>query len=322
MVSSNGSIAEGHSPSVFIVMPILNEARYIASAIESILSQDYEPLEVVVYDGGSTDGTIDILKQYPVKVIVRPGMGQMEAINHAWQNSSADFVTWQAGDDRLKPGAISRLTRELISHPEVGFVYADADCIDGDNRFLAHLSPGQLGINDLLFNNDIIQQASLIRRSVLAQSGMMDESLRFAADSDLWLRIALKSKLLYLPFTAAEYRVHAGSEDAQNRLLVGEATLAILGRFFARKDLSPEIQDMRRHAFAGAHILQCRMCGMEGRRKEGWRAIFQVARYEPRSLFSKSALYAMGRLIVPFRMKPWTMFRIMQRLRRRRIGAA
>ena len=69
-------------------MPVLNEARFIRESIESLLGQDYDPLEIVVYDAGSTDGTIDILREYPVDLRVEPGLGRMAAINRGWRSTS------------------------------------------------------------------------------------------------------------------------------------------------------------------------------------------------------------------------------------------
>jgi glycosyltransferase involved in cell wall biosynthesis len=86
-------------PLVCVVVPILDEARYLRESMNSLLAQDYRPLEIVVYDAGSTDGTLEILKDYPVSVIVEPGLGQMAAINRGWRRTDADFVIWWAGDD-------------------------------------------------------------------------------------------------------------------------------------------------------------------------------------------------------------------------------
>src|SRR5262245_10385586 len=126
---------------ITVVMPILNEAPFICEALDSLVAQAYEPLEIVVYDGGSTDGTRALLTHYPVEVHVEQGLGQMAAINRGWRQSQADFVTWMAGDDRLRPGAFRQLSSALQAQPQAAVVHADAAIIDGQGRQMGVLRP-------------------------------------------------------------------------------------------------------------------------------------------------------------------------------------
>ena len=237
-----------------MVVPILNEARYLRESMDSLMLQDYQPLEIIVYDAGSTDGTLDILRAYPVEVIVEPGLGQMAAINRGWRRTSAEFVTWWAGDDRYKPGAIRRLVEELQAHPEVGFVHADADVIDEQGDIVRHNAPGDIQFPHLVFEFSMLSQTALIRRSALERSGMMDESRRFAADWDLFLRLAQYYPVAYAPFTAADYRMHAGSEDRRNPERAGEAAIDVLDRFFERSDLTVEQRALRADGIVGSRL--------------------------------------------------------------------
>src|SRR5690349_10466623 len=96
-----------------VVVPLLNEVRHLRLALDSLAAQQGVELDVQVIDGGSTDGTLEILRDYPFPVEVAPGLGQMAAINRGWQRTQADFVTWMAGDDRYRPGALRRLADAL-----------------------------------------------------------------------------------------------------------------------------------------------------------------------------------------------------------------
>src|SRR5688572_2187872 len=145
-------------PRVAVVVPILNEAAYIRAAMESLLAQDGIQLEVTVIDGGSTDGTLDILHSLPVALQVAPGLGQMAAINRGWQATSAEFVTWMAGDDRYKPGALQRLASGLQEHPAAAVAHAQAHVIDEHDRVVAHLAPGSVGLRDLIFEFSLVPQ--------------------------------------------------------------------------------------------------------------------------------------------------------------------
>ena len=178
----------------------------------------------------------------------------MAAINRGWRRTSAEFVTWWAGDDRYKPGAIRRLVEELQAHPEAGFVHAEAEVIDEHGDIIRHNAPGDVQLRDLVFEFSMLSQTALIRRSALERSGMMDESRRFAADWDLFLRLAQYYPILYAPFTAAEYRVHAGSEDRQNLEKVGKAAIDVLDRFFERSDLTVEQHALRTEGIVGSRL--------------------------------------------------------------------
>ena len=231
---------KGLKPKVCVVVPILNEARYIRESMDSLLAQDYESLEILVYDGGSTDGTIEILRSYPVEVTVEAGLGQMAAINRGWGRTSAEFVTWWAGDDRYKPGAIRRLVTALCAQPEAGFVHADADIIDENGRVTQHIKQRAVDLKIMVSRFAIIPQSALIRRSALERSGMMDETRRLAADWDLFLRLCQYYPSWYVPFTASECRLHSGSEDARNLGILGRACIDVVDSFFQRRDLTPE----------------------------------------------------------------------------------
>lgn len=295
----------GKKPLVSVVVPILNEVRYIRESMDSLLAQDYQPLEIIVYDAGSADGTLDILKTYPVEVIVEPGMGQMAAINRGWRRTSAEFVTWWAGDDRYKPGAIRRLVEELQAHPEVGFVHAAADIIDENGDIIRNSAPGDIQFRDLVIDFSMFPQTALIRRSALERSGMMDESRRLAADWDLFLRLAQYYPSCYIRFTAAEYRSHAGSEDKQNYEKGGQAVIDVLDRFFERADLTEEQRALRPYGFAASRLNAGWCYCVVGKRREAWRMLFQALGARPSLLLkTRAGRRLLLRLLVPIGWTP------------------
>lgn len=291
---------------VAVVVPILNEARYIREALDSLLTQDYHPLDVVVYDGGSTDGTLDILRDYPVELVVEPGLSQVAAINRGWRRTRADFVTWMAGDDVYKPGAIRRLAEELLAHPEAGFVHADAEIIDEAGALIKRVRPGQVTLRDLVRAFEIIPQTALIRRAALERAGMLDERRRFAADWDLFLRLAQYYPSRYAPFTAAARRLHSGSEDVQNVAAVGEAAIDVIGEFFSRTDLTREQRALWRHGFAGSRLTAAWCYCVSGRRRQAWKVMLEGLVQMPQILLTLKGLKVLARLLTPFRYPaPW-----------------
>ena len=121
---------------------------------------------------------------------------------------------------------------ELQAHPEVGFVHADADVVNEQGDIVRHNAAGDIQFPHLVFEFSMLSQTALIRRSALERSGMMDESRRFAADWDLFLRLAQYYPVAYAPFTATDYRMHAGSEDRRNPERAGEAAIDGAGSLF------------------------------------------------------------------------------------------
>lgn len=301
-----------NKPLVCVVVPILNEVQYIRESMDSLVAQDYQPLEIIVYDAGSTDGTLDILKTYPVEVIVEPGLGQMAAINRGWRRTSAEFVTWWAGDDRYKPGAIRQLAEELQAHPEAGFVYANADIIDERGEIIGHHAPGDIQLRDLVIAFTMLSQTALIRRSALERSGMMDETRRYAADWDLFLRLAQYYPMRYVPFTAAEYRTHAGSEDSQNYAKVGETVIDVMDNFFQRLDLTDEQRALQADGVAGSRLVAGGYYCVADQRRKAWRMLFQAFRAKPPALLNtRQGRHLLIRLLMPIRFRPyqWHKFR-------------
>lgn len=302
-------------PLVSIVVPLLNEVRYVRGALDSLLAQDYEPLEVLVYDGGSTDGTLEILQNYPFEVVVEPGLSQMAAINRGWRRTHAEFVTWMAGDDFYKPSAIRRLAEELQAHPQVGFVHADADIVDESGNLIKHATPGEVSLLDLVTSFEVVPQTTLIRRSALVRAGMMDESRRFAADWDLFLRLAQYYPSRYVSFTAAVRRLHQASEDMRHIAAIGEAGVDIVRRFFDRADLASEQRALRSWGLASAHLMAAWHYCISNHRYRAWLEVLTAARLAPRCMATTRACRLLIRLLCPMQLPPpWERMRLRRRI--------
>jgi glycosyltransferase involved in cell wall biosynthesis len=293
------------APALAVVVPTLNEAAFIREALDGLMAQNYPNLQVTAYDGGSTDGTIEILRSYPIEVEVEPGLGQMAAINRGWRRTTAEFVTWMAGDDRLWLGALARLAQALRDNPQAAAAHADARIVDEGGKPIGQLRPGNVQLRELAFEFTLVPQTSLIRRTALERSGAFDESLRLAADHDLFLRLAQYYPLVYVPFLAADYRVHAGSQDAHDQFAVGQATVAVVTRFFQRGDLSAEQLAMRAHALAGANLFAGTCLCLAHRRREAWPFWWRAAKLDSATPATRRGMGLLLRLLSPIYLRPY-----------------
>jgi glycosyltransferase involved in cell wall biosynthesis len=199
-------------PLVSIVTPSLNQAGYLEATIQSVLSQDYPRLEYIVIDGGSRDGSLEIIRRYADRLAYwssEPDSGQTEAINKGLERAQGEILAWLNSDDVYFPGAVREAVEFLENHREVGMVYGDAHYIDETGMPVGLFPARQTNLQRLRRGFvHIPQQASFFRGSLWRLVGALDPSFYFAMDYDLWVRIASLSPLQYLPRTWAGFRLH------------------------------------------------------------------------------------------------------------------
>jgi len=226
-------------PLVSIVTPVLNGSRFLAETLDSVRGQDYPRVEHVVVDGGSTDGTLDLLRRAP-GVVWASGTdrGMYDAIGRGFALAHGEVLAYQNADDRyVVPGAVSAVMRYLGAHPDVDVVYGDFRYIDENGRALSRPAPGrEFDAADLRRYNFIPPHAAFVRRRVLEEGHRPDPSLRFAGDWDWFLGMARAHKrFAHLPEVLAEFRLHS---RALTRTVSWRAKIEEWRRICARHDAS------------------------------------------------------------------------------------
>jgi len=205
-------------PTVSIITPSFNQARYLESTIQSVLTQDYPRIEYMIVDGGSTDGSVDILKKYADKLawwVSEKDKGQTDAINKGFARATGGILAWLNSDDTYEPRAVGEAVKYLLDHPEVGMVYADCNYIGEDGQVLGKFPAAQTDYARLRQGYvHIPQQTMFFRAELWKQVGPLDPSFYFAMDYDLWTRIAAKTEIKYLAGqTWASFRMHASGKS-------------------------------------------------------------------------------------------------------------
>jgi len=208
------------SPLVSIVTPVFNMARFLPETIESVLSQDYPRIEYIVVDGGSTDGTVDLLRRYEGRLrwISERDDGQADAVNKGFRLCSGEIFTFVNADDVYYPGAVSAAVRAFGEHPEVGVVYGDAQYTDEDGRVIRRYPVEPYDYDLLGHLCYICQPASFLRSSVFAEAGMLNKDLHLTLDYDLWLRISDRHPMLKIDRCLATSRMYAQNKTLSRQI--------------------------------------------------------------------------------------------------------
>jgi len=202
-------------PLVSIITPCLNRAAFIEAAILSLRSQDYQPIEHIVIDGGSTDGTIDILKRYGDGLYWESdkGCGQAAALNRALSLVKGDIVGWLNSDDFYLPGAVRRAVEILEADATLDLFYGTCLLVDAQGRDIGMHATRSFSLRRLIWYDPgyFTIQAMFFRRRVLEAVGGFDTSLRYALDYDWMIRAGKACRVRYVPECLGAFRRH---EDA------------------------------------------------------------------------------------------------------------
>jgi len=211
------------NPLVSVVCPAYNCAPFIAPALESVFSQSYRPLEVIVVDDGSTDATPELLKSYSeVHYIRQVNRGPSAARNRAIDFAQGEYVAFLDLDDLWTPEKLSEQVAIFDSCPDAGLCFADMRLFSdgaGDEptmfqkysltaEYFGHEHLVEIAIAKLVNLNFIPTSSVVARKTALVQAGGFDEQFRKAEDWDLWLRLALHRPIIYSPKLLTLKRVH------------------------------------------------------------------------------------------------------------------
>ena len=198
------------SPNIAIVTPSLNQRASIGATIESVLSQNYPRLDYLVMDGGSNDGTVELLQSFGsrIRFVAQPDAGQADAINRGFGQCRGAILGWLNSDDTLAAGALATVAKLFAAYPNAAVIYGDCDFIDAAGKRIGrceHIEP--FNLHRLRHYSDfIVQPAAFFRRSAFESVGGLDASLHRAMDYDLWLKLAETVQFHYEPVTLANYR--------------------------------------------------------------------------------------------------------------------
>ena len=307
---------------VSIVTPSYNQAQYLEQTLRSVLEQDHPSIEYIVIDGGSTDGSVDVIKKYEDKLaywVSEKDSGQAEAINKGLARATGDIVAWINSDDFYFPGAIASAVKAFEARSDVGMVYGDTVAVDENGEAIHFPRYAQWDLQDLLTFNIIGQPAVFMRRDVLLKAGFLDPSFHFLLDHHLWIRMASRDSMLYVSEQWAAGRFHESAKNVAQAEKFGQEAFRILD--WAKKDplVSGSLDGIKRQSRAAALRINGRYLLDAGKAWESFKSYCQSLVTHPstalvewkRILFAFLSLFGLG-----FLQKQYNVWRKSQAQRR------
>ncbi len=221
-------------PSITVVTPSFNQGAFLERTIRSVLDQAYPNLEYVVLDGGSTDGSVEIIRRYADRIdhwVSQPDGGQTAAINAGWRRASGEILAWLNSDDYYLPGALITVGRAFMEHPDAILIYGPMRREDPDGRSLGTLG-SPFDRRRLLYSHQMIPQPSaFFRRAGVLAAGQLDESLHYSMDYDFLLRLTNAGPTVMIPEPLAVATIHPEAKTTRDRAIAAAETNRVRRRY-------------------------------------------------------------------------------------------
>ena len=243
-------------PLITVVTPAYNAGSMIEETVDSVLAQDYRPIEYLVVDDGSQDDTAKRLAGYGdrLRVISQTNAGEGAAVNRAVAAARGEIVGVVNADDPILPGLLRRVAEVFDQHPEASGVYPDWLKIDLHGRVMAEVRLGPFDLDRMLREHLCeIGPGCFYRKSALGGQPARDTRFRYSGDFHQWLRMGLRHQFRHIPELLATWRWHdAGASQSCRNLEMATNKLAIVEDLFSREDMPPGVRRLRARAMSSA----------------------------------------------------------------------
>ena len=229
---------------ISVVIPSYNQAAYLAATLESVCAQDHPDIEVFVFDGGSTDGSVDILRQWtaraggaPIHWVSQKDGGQADAINQGLRASTGDVLAYLNSDDVYYPGALSAVAAHFQARPDCLALYGRAHHLHPDGSVMEEYPTEPWDYDRLLDTCFLCQPAVFWRREVVERFGVFDDALMYTLDYEYWLRVGQQVPFDYLDGRhLAGSRLHEDTKTLSQRVPVHLEMARVVKKYAPRPE--------------------------------------------------------------------------------------
>lgn len=254
-----------NQPLVSIITPSFNQAKYLTAAYRSVVSQNYPNIEYFIVDGGSTDGSVDLIREWAEAKKSRLGWwisekdkGQADAINKGFSRATGEIIGWLNSDDMYMKGAIEKAVAVFKANPDVGLIFSDVFSIDADSKLINVMRYGDWNLRDLMAFNIIGQPGVFMRKRAFDEAGYLDPAYHYLLDHQLWLRIAINHNIRHVDDFFAAARFHSEAKNVSQTEGFSNDAFRIVEWMKSRPELSKAYAYGRRKILAGAFRFSAR----------------------------------------------------------------
>lgn len=206
-------------PKLSIITPSFNQGKFLEHTILSVLSQNYDNLEYMIIDGGSIDGSVEIIRKYEQYLsywVSEPDRGQSHAINKGLKRAMGNIIGWLNSDDTYLLGCFKYVVEIFKKYPDAEIIYGNFFYINETAKiFRKRHVFRSFRYETLLFHNYLGQPAVFFRKNILDKVGYLDENLDYAMDWDFFLRMKRQCKMVHIDRFLATYRLHRASKTSR-----------------------------------------------------------------------------------------------------------
>ncbi len=291
-------------PLVSIVTPSYNQAQFLRETMHSVLSQDYPNIEYIVIDGGSSDGSPDIILEYTDRLaywVSEPDQGQADALQRGFARASGEIIAFLNSDDVYLPGAVGTAVEALEADPGLALIHGDSIYVDASGQEIGR----KIGLGgDFLGHfldqfNPISQPSTFLRKRAYDVAGGIDPTLHLAMDYDLWCRIGLRGmRMEHLAVDLSLFRLHDESKTKLNIVAFAEERWKLLEQYLDDPVLGPSLAPYRRRLYGMAHLRFANAHWMSGEKQEAYTHFRQMLRIAPGCVFSRVGRSLVARFVL------------------------
>lgn len=228
-------------PKISVVTPSFNQAQFLEETIQSVLDQKYPNLEYIIIDGGSTDGSVEIIQKYSEHLaywVSEPDEGQTDALVKGFGRASGDVLCWLCSDDLYEPYTLHEVAEVFVRHPQWQVVYGDSLWIDANGRPIRPKK--EIDFNHFIWlysGNYLPQPSTFWRRGIYQRVGGLDARWNLAMDADLWIRFAELAHPYHIPRLWSRMRYYPEQKNRRLRGVSDEEGKLIHSRYLLNEPL-------------------------------------------------------------------------------------